>query len=189
MSSCVSSANRTSTFSLLTSAILTVFFAVSAYAQPHTNLTMTIDNPAITGLPGDVITLTGTLTSDGDISSVPGSTSSVLTSTVLTLGSNRLTVNGLTASTPYAGAIVDVQISPSAAPGSYPTNSFQLSFDDENGRTWLTNAPNLTVTVTQPPPPPPTPLPPTVLLLLAGLAAMGIYEVRRRNRKRAHFPG
>jgi uncharacterized repeat protein (TIGR01451 family) len=60
-------------------------------------------------------------------------------------------VNSLAMNGTYPGTIVDVQIPPSATPGFYPTNSFQLSFDDSDGRTHLTSASNLIVTVTAPP--------------------------------------
>ena len=141
---------------------------------------MTISNPAISGQPGDIVTLNGTLTATADVSLIPGTTPSLVTSSVLILGANRVTVSSLAMNATYTGPIVDVQISPSAVPGSYPTNSFQLSFDDADGRSGRTPAVNLPVGVLGPPG---TPLPPTVVLVLTGVAALGLNEIRRRRRK------
>jgi hypothetical protein len=172
------SANRSSVFSAWTCAIVVALFADSAYGQ----LTMTISNPTISGQPGEIITLNGTLTATADIPLIPGTTPSQLASSVLTLGVNQVTVSSLAMNATCTGLIVNAQISPSAATGAYPTNSFRLSFDDADGRTGLTSAVNLPVTVVGPPG---TPLPPTLVLVLAGVAALGLHEICRRRRKPA----
>jgi hypothetical protein len=149
-------------------AFLFAAFGLLAASNLSAGVLLTIDNPAITGAPLDVFTLNGSLFASGvTVSLVPSSPPWTVSSTALTV-LGVLTPSGL--SLPdggsYLGPIALVQIVGGTPAGSYPTNPFSLSFDDDNGRTGYTNSVNLTAEVQAP-----VPEPGGFLLLPAGLLA------------------
>ncbi len=155
-------------------ALLFAIFGLFAISNLSAGVVLTIDNPAIAGAPLDVFTLNGSLFASGvTVSLVPSSPPWNVSSAALTV-LGVLTPSGL--SLPdggsYIGPIALVQIVGSTPVGSYSSNPFSISFDDDNGRTGYTNSVNLTAEVQAP-----VPEPAGMLLAPAGLLA---FFIRRR---------
>jgi len=156
--------------------------ALGLFAASHLSagVVLTIDNSAITGAPLDVFTLNGSLVASGvTVSLIPSSPPWSLSSPALTV-IGILTPSGL--SLPdggsYIGPIAQVQIPGGTPDGSYSSNPFSISFDDENGRTFYTNSVNLTAEVETP-----IPEPQGWVLVSAGLLA---FVTIRRYRAAFH---
>jgi PEP-CTERM motif-containing protein len=157
--------------------LLSAFFGLLAASPLSAGVILSVANPVIAGAPLDQLTLNGTLSASGVIVSLlPGNPPWQLTSSALSIV-GLLTPSGL--SLPdggsYTGPIALVQITGSALPGIYPSNSFSISFDDDNGRTSFTNSVNLSADVQQSQ----VPEPATLFLIPVGLIAVG---ARRRLR-------
>jgi len=156
---------------LLTCACLFALLALTPAAKG--GLILTLDSPSITGQPGDVFTLTGTISHSDPSEDLVSIQSFSLTSAVLQL----ITVDAPNA-VPYpagfSGNILTVQILAGASLGSYPANTFSLTYDSINGRTFSTNAANFAVNV--------VPEPATFLLTLACLACLAMLRRSHQHR-------
>ena len=145
---------------------------VMAFVAPaKAGIILTLDNPSITGAPGQIFTLTGSITHADPSEDLVSLQSFSFTSSVLQL----LTIHPGSAPYPggYTGNILTVQILANASPGSYAANPFSLTFDSINGRTFSTNPVNLSVTVEA------VPEPGTLLLTLACLLCFGVVLAAR----------
>jgi hypothetical protein len=152
-------------------ALLCAVFGLLAAFPLSAGVVLTVDNPAITGSPLDPFTLNGSLFATGvTVSLVPSSPPWTMSSPVLTV-LGVLTPSGLWLPDggSYVGPIALVQIDAGAPAGTYSSNPFSISFDDDNGRTLSTNSVNLTVDVKAD-----VPEPSPLFLLPAGLLVLGI---------------
>lgn len=152
-------------------ALLLLLLGLLPTSQLSAGLILAISNSTISGAPLDQVTLNGTLDASGvTVSIVPSAPPWTLSGSALVV-IGLLVPSGL--SIPdggnYSGPIALVQIAGSTPDGSYPTNSFSISFDDDNGRRAFSNSVNLTVDVQSQ-----VPEPSTVFLLSGGLVVLGL---------------
>lgn len=156
------------------SACLAFLFAPAAQA----GLILALDSPSIAGTPGQIFTLTGSIAHLDPSEDLASIQSFNFTSSVLQLLSIDAP-NSVPYPAGYSGNILTVQILLGALTGSYPSNSFSLTYDSINGRTFSTNSVNLAVDVQSA-----VPEPGTFLLTLASLACLGIVRTTRRRNLR-----
>jgi hypothetical protein len=165
---------------LMSASVLCVgFLALLSIPVAQGALILNFDSVSITGQPGDVFTLTGSITHVDPSEDLVSIQSSNLTSSVLQL----ITVTA-PGSVPYPGGfsgnILTVQILVGALGGNYPTNTLSLTYDSINGRTFSTNAANFEVDVQAAA----VPEPGTLILALASMACMACLGAVRRMRLR-----
>ncbi|MEP7365956.1 MAG: PEP-CTERM sorting domain-containing protein [Acidobacteriota bacterium] len=150
-----------------TALLLSVLFLAALPANAA--LVLSFDSVALNGAPGDLITITGILTNDGALTEELTSLDSVgLVSPVVILGPGGvLAPSVLGYPDSYSGPIVQFQISPGAAPGSYGANTFSLTYGSINGRSITSNAVTFSVDVESTG----VPEPASAALLATGLCA------------------
>ena len=168
--------------SLLICALGCTMGLLSPAARPDSvGLTLTLSNPNLSGLPGSVIDVSGTLTNNSLDSVIVFGDAFTLSSALLqaddTAFQNFLFSSGFTLNPgSQTIALFAITIDPLASPGSsFPSNSFVVSGLDLLGNT-LSSAQDFTVTTVTASD---VPEPSSIVMLLPGVLALA--SIKRRK--------
>ena len=167
--------------SILSAVALTVICLVASTRTNADPLVLTIDNPNQTVTPGTWITFTGTLTNFTPLAFHIEGPGISYPEGLVNLGDIDIPSNFLTDPGPMftvSGGVLNVRISPTAAPGSYTATLFLVGVFTDGSTDLAMSEVDIMVTA-------PSTVPEPAAIVLFGTGLIGAAGLARRYRKRS----